>query len=48
MFIADDPYVIINMIININGNVNRYYVQTLCMIFFPGAGFSENADNDEK
>ena len=34
------------MIININGNVNRYYVQTLCMIFFPGAGFSENAGDD--
>ena len=34
------------MVININGNVNRYYVQTLCMIFFPGAGFSENSGDD--
>ena len=34
------------MTININGNINRYYVQTLCMIFFPGAGFSDNAADD--
>ena len=34
------------MIIDISGNVNRYYVQTLCMIFYPGAGFSENSDDD--
>lgn len=34
------------MIININGNINRYYVQTLCMIFYPGAGFSENSEDD--
>ena len=27
------------MILNINGNINRYYVQTLCMVFFPGATF---------
>nr|MBQ4317892.1 hypothetical protein [Clostridia bacterium] len=26
----------------IEGDINRYYVQTLCMIFFPGAKFSEN------
>ena len=30
------------MQINIKGEVNRYYVQTLCMIFYPGAGFSGN------
>ena len=30
------------MILKINGNVNRYYVQTLCMVFFPGSTFSEN------
>ncbi len=29
------------MIINIEGNINRYYVQTLCMIFFPGEKFGE-------
>ncbi len=26
----------------IDGNIQRYYVQTLCMIFFPGAKFPEN------
>ncbi len=30
------------MILKIDGNINRYYVQTLCMIFFPGATFGEN------
>ena len=30
------------MILKINGDINRYYVQTLCMIFFPGATFGEN------
>lgn len=30
------------MILNINGNLNRYYAQTLCMLFFPGATFGEN------
>lgn len=30
------------MILNINGNINKYYVQTLCMVFFPGASFGEN------
>lgn len=29
------------MIIHLEGNLNRYYVQTLCMIFFPGEKFSE-------
>ena len=29
------------MKLTINGEMNRYYVQTLCMIFFPGAKFSE-------
>lgn len=29
------------MILNVNGNLNKYYAQTLCMIFFPGADFSE-------
>ncbi|MBP5270714.1 MAG: coproporphyrinogen dehydrogenase HemZ [Clostridia bacterium] len=27
------------MILHIDGNINRYYVQTLCMIFFPGSSF---------
>ena len=30
------------MILKINGNINKYYVQTLCMVFFPGATFSES------
>ena len=29
------------MILKIDGNINRYYVQTLCMVFFPGATFGE-------
>lgn len=31
------------MKLNISGNINSYYVQTLCMIFFPGEKFSETA-----
>ena len=30
------------MILHINGNISRYYVETLCMIFFPGSTFGEN------
>ena len=30
----------------LNGNINVYYVQTLCMIFFPGAKFGADAQND--
>lgn len=30
------------MILHINGDINRYYVQTLCMIFFPGSTFSDD------
>ena len=30
------------MILRIDGNINRYYVQSLCMAFFPGATFGEN------
>ena len=30
------------MILKIFGDINRYYVQTLCMVFFPGATFSES------
>jgi len=32
------------MILTVNGNINKYYVQTLCMLFFPGAKFSENEE----
>ena len=30
------------MILRIEGRINRYYVQTLCMVYFPGATFSES------
>ena len=30
------------MIVHIDGNVNRYYVQMLCMVFFPGSTFGED------
>lgn len=32
------------MLVNVNGNINKYYIQTLCMIFFPGVKFSENEE----
>ena len=35
------------MILHIDGNINRYYVQTLCMIFFPGSTFGENETSGE-
>ncbi|MBQ9117465.1 MAG: coproporphyrinogen dehydrogenase HemZ [Clostridia bacterium] len=28
----------------IDGKINRYYIQTLCMIFFPGAKFAEDEE----
>ena len=30
------------MILKVEGNVNRYYVQTLCMVFFPGSTVGVN------
>ncbi len=35
------------MKLKINGNINQYYVQTLCMIFFPGAKFGAAEQEDE-
>lgn len=35
------------MVLNIKGNLNAYYVQMLCMIFFPGAKFPENEEITE-
>ncbi len=35
------------MILRTDGNINRYYVQTLCMVFFPGATFGENEESME-
>ena len=32
------------MILRINGNISRYYVETLCMVFFPGATFGEKEE----
>lgn len=32
------------MKLKVSGNINQYYVQTLCMIFFPGEKFSEGAE----
>lgn len=34
------------MKVNVSGNLNKYYVQMLCMIFFPGIKFSEDGDDD--
>ena len=36
------------MILEVNGDINLYYVQTLCMIFFPGAKFSKEEKEDPK
>ena len=30
------------MVLHINGDINKYYVQTLCMVFFPGSTFGED------
>lgn len=30
------------MYLKINGDINKYYLQTVCMLFFPGATFSES------
>ena len=35
------------MILKVNGDINRYYVQTLCMVFFPGSTFGENEEPGE-
>lgn len=32
------------MKLTIDGNVNSYYVQMLCMIFFPGEKFGAEAE----
>lgn len=35
------------MRLHINGEINEYYVQTLCMIFFPGVKFSAEDNGDD-
>ena len=35
------------MILRIDGNINKYYVQTLCLIFFPGSTFGEKEEQGE-
>ena len=32
------------MYLKINGDLNKYYLQTICMLYFPGATFSESED----
>ena len=32
------------MIVKTEGNINKYYVQSLCMLFFPGAKFAEGEE----
>ena len=29
------------MKVTVNGELNKYYVQMLCMVFFPGVKFSD-------
>lgn len=31
----------------VNGNINEYYVQTLCLLFFPGSRFSKTEESDD-
>ena len=33
------------MKVEVNGKINKYYVQTLCMVFFPGIKFSDDEDD---
>lgn len=35
------------MILTINGDINEYYVQTLCLLFFPGSRFSKTKSDGE-
>ena len=35
------------MILHINGDISRYYVETLCLVFFPGATFGENEKSED-
>ena len=35
------------MKLTVNGDINSFYVQTLCMIFFPGERFVENQEITE-
>ncbi len=35
------------MKLTVTGDINAFYVQTLCMIFFPGEKFSDTAEIDE-
>lgn len=34
------------MYLKISGDLNKYYLQTVCMLFYPGATFSENEGDD--
>ena len=34
------------MRLKINGGISEYYVQTLCLLFFPGSKFSSKAEKE--
>lgn len=36
------------MIVKVEGAINKYYVQSLCMLFFPGAKFAEDECESDK
>ena len=35
------------MILRVDGNINKYYAQTLCLVFFPGSTFGEDEQPGE-
>ena len=35
------------MILRVNGEISKYYVQTLCLVFFPGSTFGEGEQPSE-
>ena len=35
------------MILRLDGDINKFYVQTLCMVFFPGATFADGEEAGE-
>lgn len=35
------------MKLTVNGNINEYYVQTLCLLFFPGSRFSKSEEESD-
>jgi len=35
------------MIVRTEGNINKFYVQSLCMLFFPGAKFADGEEEEK-